>query len=107
MAYTGNLAHLKTELDSNNYLSSPVLKGNMIYYKNDRSEQESCQSQKIPSEQIEDCLSDINEVDINISNVVTTFDLKTHLNLRYLALNGCNVEYKRESGVIYYNFYYF
>lgn len=39
------------------------------------------------------------EVDINISNVVCHFNTKCHLNLRKVAMNGANVEYKREQGV--------
>lgn len=39
------------------------------------------------------------EVDINISNVVCNFSTRCHLNLRQIAMNGVNVEYKREQGV--------
>ena len=39
------------------------------------------------------------EVDINISNVVCNFSVRCHLNLRTVAMNGKNVEYKREQGV--------
>lgn len=39
------------------------------------------------------------EVDINISNVVCNFSTRCHLNLRQIAMNGANVEYKREQGV--------
>lgn len=39
------------------------------------------------------------EVDINISNVVCNFSTRCHLNLRTIATNGINVEYKREQGV--------
>lgn len=79
----------------------------MIYSNNYLSEQEKCPT--IPNQQIQDCLNDGRPIDIAISNVVTSFNLKTHLNLRYLALNGFNVEYKRETGVIllYIIFYLF
>lgn len=39
------------------------------------------------------------EVDINISNVVCNFSTRCHLNLRHIATNGANVEYRREQGV--------
>ena len=40
-----------------------------------------------------------NEIDIFINNVVCSFSVRCHLNLREIALNGCNVVYKREQGV--------
>ena len=39
------------------------------------------------------------EVDIVINNVVGSFSVKCHLNLRDIALRGHNVEYRRENGV--------
>jgi len=39
------------------------------------------------------------ELDIVINNVVCNFSVKCHLNLREIALNGSNVEYRRETGV--------
>lgn len=39
------------------------------------------------------------EVDIVINNVVCSFSVKCHLNLRQIALQGFNVEYRRENGV--------
>jgi hypothetical protein len=39
------------------------------------------------------------EVDIVINNVVTSFNVRCHLNLREIALRGLNVEYKKENGV--------
>ena len=38
-------------------------------------------------------------LDIYINNVVCTFSVRCHLNLRDIALNGSNVEYRRENGV--------
>ena len=38
-------------------------------------------------------------LDIYINNVVCSFSVRCHLNLREIALNGSNVEYKRENGV--------
>ncbi|CAL1285745.1 unnamed protein product [Larinioides sclopetarius] len=40
------------------------------------------------------------EVDIMINNVVSSFNVRCHLNLRQIALNGCNVEYRRENGMV-------
>lgn len=39
------------------------------------------------------------ELDIVINNVVCSFSVRCHLNLREIALNGSNVEYRRENGV--------
>lgn len=39
------------------------------------------------------------EIDIVINNVVCSFSVRCHLNLRQIALNGINVEYRRENGV--------
>ncbi|KAJ9596362.1 hypothetical protein L9F63_012637, partial [Diploptera punctata] len=40
------------------------------------------------------------EIDIVINNVVCSFSVRCHLNLRQIALNGANVEYRRENGMI-------
>ncbi|XP_045467030.1 TATA box-binding protein-like 1 [Harmonia axyridis] len=40
------------------------------------------------------------EIDIIINNVVCSFSVKCHLNLREIALNGMNVEYRRENGML-------
>ncbi|KAL1458513.1 hypothetical protein WDU94_008655 [Cyamophila willieti] len=40
------------------------------------------------------------EVDIIINNVVCSFSVRCHLNLRQIALNGINVEYRRENGMV-------
>lgn len=37
---------------------------------------------------------------ISINNVVCTFSTKCHLNLKKIALEGTNVEYHRQHGVI-------
>ena len=41
------------------------------------------------------------EVDIVINNVVCSFNVRCHLNLRDIALRGLNVEYRKENGVSY------
>ncbi|KAL1490497.1 hypothetical protein ABEB36_013181 [Hypothenemus hampei] len=40
------------------------------------------------------------ELDIMISNVVCSFSVRCHLNLREIALKGTNVEYRKENGMI-------
>ena len=39
------------------------------------------------------------EVDIVINNVVCSFNVRCHLNLRVIATQGLNVEYRKENGV--------
>uniref|UniRef100_A0AAG5DA56 TATA box-binding protein-like 1 n=1 Tax=Anopheles atroparvus TaxID=41427 RepID=A0AAG5DA56_ANOAO len=40
------------------------------------------------------------EIDIVINNVVCSFSVRCHLNLREIALNGYNVEFRRENGMV-------
>ena len=40
------------------------------------------------------------EVDIVINNVVCSFNVRCHLNLRDIALRGINVEYRKENGMV-------
>ena len=40
------------------------------------------------------------EIDIVINNVVCSFSVRCHLNLRGIALSGRNVEYRRENGMV-------
>ncbi|XP_054282390.1 TATA box-binding protein-like 1 [Macrosteles quadrilineatus] len=40
------------------------------------------------------------EIDIVINNVVCSFSVRCHLNLRQIALSGVNVEYRREHGMV-------
>lgn len=69
-----------------------------IYNNNGLHELEEIQS--TTRNPIQDCLNVDDEILINISNVSASFNVKLHLNLRYLALHGYNVEYKREKAVI-------
>lgn len=39
-------------------------------------------------------------IDIHINNVVCTFNLRCHINLKRLAMEGSNVEYRREHGIL-------
>ncbi|CAB3388494.1 Hypothetical predicted protein [Cloeon dipterum] len=43
---------------------------------------------------------DVPEIDIEISNVVCSFSVRCHLNLREIALKGTNVEFKRDQGMV-------
>uniref|UniRef100_A0A0A9ZFM7 TATA box-binding protein-like 1 n=1 Tax=Lygus hesperus TaxID=30085 RepID=A0A0A9ZFM7_LYGHE len=40
------------------------------------------------------------EIDIHINNVVCSFSVRCHLNLRQIALTGKHVEYRRENGML-------
>uniref|UniRef100_A0A182T529 TATA box-binding protein-like 1 n=1 Tax=Anopheles maculatus TaxID=74869 RepID=A0A182T529_9DIPT len=40
------------------------------------------------------------EIDIVINNVVCSFSVRCHLNLHEIALNGDNVEFRRENGMV-------
>lgn len=65
------------------------LNENMIYFNNDFHGQE--ENPTIPIQ---------GYLNVNISNVSASFNVKSHLNLRHLALHGHNVEYRREKAVI-------
>lgn len=47
----------------------------------------------------EETPSDEPVIDITINNVVCSFSVKSYLNLKQIAQNGFNVEYRRENGV--------
>jgi len=81
-------------------LNKSPLNTNMIYCNNNLQGQED--EQTISRKPIQGCLNNNDQnIIINISNVSASFNVKLHLNLRYLALHGHNVEYRREKGVIY------
>jgi len=44
--------------------------------------------------------SDEPVIDITINNVVCSFSVKSHLNLKQIAQTGFNVEYRRENGMV-------
>lgn len=50
---------------------------------------------------VEEEEEDVPQIDIHVTNVVSDFSLRCHLNLRHIATNGSNVIYKREQGVRY------
>jgi len=77
-------------INKSNLNISPLnLNENMIYFNNDFHGQE-----EKPIIPIQGCLN------VSISNVSASFNVKSHLNLRHLALHGHNVEYRREKAVI-------
>lgn len=42
---------------------------------------------------------EVPEVDITVNNVVCSFSIRCHINLKTVAMEGCNVIYKRENNV--------
>ncbi|XP_050436972.1 TATA box-binding protein-like 1 isoform X1 [Adelges cooleyi] len=95
-----SIVHQKNGTDINNSISSSTLSSNsnMIFFKSEFCEQSD--NTALPNNPVQDCLTDKPSLTISISNVVTNFSVKSHLNLRYLALNGCNIEYRRENGML-------
>lgn len=60
------------------------------------------QTMQNQTEAVQQCVAEEEpEIDIVINNVVCSFSVRCHLNLRQIALNGVNVEYRREHGVSY------
>jgi len=95
-----SVVHQKNGTDLNNSISSSTLNSNsnMIFYKSEFHEQSN--DNALPKNSVQDCLTDNPNLNISISNIVTNFNLKSHLNLRYLALNGSNIKYRRENGML-------
>ncbi|KAB0797349.1 hypothetical protein PPYR_08343 [Photinus pyralis] len=60
------------------------------------------QFEQVPNENITEQIESEAEpeIDIVINNVVCSFSVRCHLNLREIALTGMNVEYRRENGMI-------
>jgi len=52
------------------------------------------------NEKLEENGQDKPELDIVINNVVCSFNVRCHLNLRDIALRGLNVEYRKENGMV-------
>lgn len=44
--------------------------------------------------------SNQSEIDILVNNVVCSFSVRCHLNLRDISLKGCNVIYRKENGMV-------
>lgn len=95
-----SIVHQKNRTDLNNSISSSTLNtnSNMIYYKSEFHEQSD--DNALSTTPVQNCLTNKHSLNISISNVVTNFSVKSHLNLRYLALNGNNIEYRRENGML-------
>lgn len=75
---TGQLFNKETELSSETQLPTEVVSNN------------ECEQPNIEEP----------EIDIVINNVVCSFSVRCHLNLRDIALNGANVEYRKENGMV-------
>lgn len=60
---------------------------------------ESCKEPVVPQTEVADSEAEP-EIDIVINNVVCSFSVRCHLNLRQIALNGMNVEYRKENGMV-------
>lgn len=54
----------------------------------------------VPEEQVVPVEENEPEIDIVISNVVCAFSVRYKLNLKEIALNGANVEFKKENGMV-------
>lgn len=72
--------------------------------KNDIKSEEINEQIKIEAESNNECELQPNieepEIDIVINNVVCSFSVRCHLNLREIALMGANVEYRKENGMV-------
>lgn len=92
---------LKYKSTLNQHSTLPVINADSINYLREKEENESMQDGRSS----QDCLNnDVNQIYVNIHSVTAGFDLKTYVNLRYLAHNGHNVEYRRDKGVKYHIF---
>lgn len=81
----------------NSFIGNTSSNGNMIKSVfNKRSENNALPN----SPAVQGCPTDKPKLNISISNVVTNFDVKSHLNLRHIGQNGCHVEYKRQNGML-------
>lgn len=81
----------------------PLSNGNGIVHQeitdlNSYTDVESCK-EVVPQTEVADSEAEP-EIDIVINNVVCSFSVRCHLNLRQIALKGMNVEYRKENGMI-------
>lgn len=87
---TTPIVQIKSKINFNNSVLSAVLDDSSMTYCNNNLEEE---------EETQIASNDADVIHVTISNVSSSFDVKTHLNLRYLALNWHNVEYRRNQRV--------
>lgn len=52
-----------------------------------------------PVDELPEVSGDELVIDIAINNVVGSFNTRCHLNLKSIAMESCNVEFKKENGV--------
>lgn len=81
----------------------PLSNGNGIVHQeipdiNSYTDVESCK-EMVPQTEVPESEAEP-EIDIVINNVVCSFSVRCHLNLRQIALKGMNVEYRKENGMI-------
>lgn len=81
----------------------PLSNGNGIVHQeipdlNNYTDLESCK-EVVSQTEVAECEAEP-EIDIVINNVVCSFSVRCHLNLRQIALNGMNVEYRKENGMV-------
>lgn len=81
----------------------PLSNGNGIVHQeipdlNSYNDVDSCK-EVVPQTEVPDSEAEP-EIDIVINNVVCSFSVRCHLNLRQIALKGMNVEYRKENGMI-------
>lgn len=85
----------KNGTDSNKSIPSSAPDSNCVMIETEKSE-----NRAQPNGPVHGCLTDNPKLNVSISNVVTNFDVKSHLNLRHVARNGRNVEYRRGNGMV-------
>ncbi|XP_011863305.1 PREDICTED: TATA box-binding protein-like protein 1 [Vollenhovia emeryi] len=66
----------------------------------EESREQACEESFVHDQLYEEVLEESPELDIVINNVVCSFSVRSHLNLRQIALSGSNVEYRRENGMV-------
>ena len=80
---------------------SPILESGLIKSEKENNNLQVENGDNHVEEQEEETDNEAPCIDIIINNVVCTFSTRCHLNLRTVAMEGVNVEYKREQGVCY------
>ena len=79
--------------------SGQVMSNGVQQQQQQLQQQQQQQQQQQEEEQEEEREESPPEIDITINNVVCSFSVRCHLNLRDIALRGINVEYRKENGV--------
>lgn len=80
-------------------LLQPTLEGGGGGEENSLTQEAHANAEEVP-EEAEEAEDDEPVIDIVINNVVCSFSVSCHLDLRNIALNGNNVEFRRENGMV-------